>query len=219
MSESLSLFTPRVRRRNHALTADTEQYDSLTIPPARPLHTLCTPNKAVGSRAGDGRSREAECAAAHGPDGIGGCRMVRFEENVVIRRPLEEVFAFISDLENDPPWTSAAEVRRTSEGPIGLGTTFYQRARFVGRSVELSFEVVAYEPNHLITVAAKTGALSVEGSRAVDIADDGATRVTASGGGHARGVLRVAEPLLAAIGARQLRSMLARLKELLEVST
>jgi len=52
--------------------------------------------------------------------------MVEFEECVVINRPAKEVFAFISNLENDPPWTKAAEARRTSDGPIGVGTTFRQ---------------------------------------------------------------------------------------------
>jgi hypothetical protein len=85
--------------------------------------------------------------------------------------------------------------------------------------MELWFEVVGYEPNHSITVNTRSGALSLEGSRIVDPVGDHATRVTASGGGHARGVLRLAEPLLAAIGARQLRGQLARLKQLLEPST
>src|SRR6478752_4930821 len=131
--------------------------------------------------------------------------MVSFEECVVINLPVQDVFTFISDLENDPPWTSATEVRRTSPGQIGIGSTFRQKARFLGRHLELSFEVVGYEPEHSITVNATTGVLSLEGSRIVEPVGDHATRLTASGGGHARGVLRLAEPLLAAIGARQLR--------------
>jgi hypothetical protein len=145
--------------------------------------------------------------------------MVSFQESVVIHLSAPDVFAFISDLENDPPWTSATEVLRMSPGPIGIGTIFRQKARFLGRHMELWFEVVGYEPNHSITVNTRSGALSLEGSRIVDPVGDHATRVTASGGGHARGVLRLAEPLLAAIGARQLRGQLARLKQLLEPST
>ncbi len=55
--------------------------------------------------------------------------MAKFAESLVINRPAEQVFAFISDLENDPPWTSVAEMSWTSQGPIGIGTTFRQRAR------------------------------------------------------------------------------------------
>jgi len=145
--------------------------------------------------------------------------MVRFVEHVVINRPATEVFTFISDPENDPPWAAATTIRRTSQGPIGIGTTYRQTARFMGRDLELAFQVVGYEPNHSIAVTAMSGPLSLEGSRTVDPVGDNASRVTASGGGHARGVLKLAEPLFAAIGARQLRGQLTRLKELLEAST
>jgi uncharacterized protein YndB with AHSA1/START domain len=50
--------------------------------------------------------------------------MTRFQQSVVINRPLEQVFAFVSDLENDPQWTPGAVMRRTSQGQLGVGTTF-----------------------------------------------------------------------------------------------
>jgi uncharacterized protein YndB with AHSA1/START domain len=59
--------------------------------------------------------------------------MARFKLSGVINRPVEQVFAFVSDLENDPPWSGAAEMRRTSPGPVGIGTAFRQRDRFLGR--------------------------------------------------------------------------------------
>ena len=43
-----------------------------------------------------------------------------------------------------------------------------------------------------------------------------ATRVTFVGEGHASGVLKLAEPLLAAAGERRLRTQLGNLKRLLE---
>jgi hypothetical protein len=143
--------------------------------------------------------------------------MATFDESVVIHRPLEEVFAFVSNLENDPPWSSATEIRQTSDGPIGTGTTFRQRDRFLGRPVDLRLEVVAYETNHSITLSSASGLLSLEGTRIVEPLADTATRVTFKGRGHARGVLKFAEPLLAAVGHRRLRTQLRKLKELLEV--
>jgi uncharacterized protein YndB with AHSA1/START domain len=63
--------------------------------------------------------------------------MTRFQQSVVINRPPEQVFAFVSDLENDPQWTPGAVMRRTSEGPLGVGTTFQQHDRFMGRRMDL----------------------------------------------------------------------------------
>jgi len=90
--------------------------------------------------------------------------MVKFEECVVIDRPVEEVFAFLGGLENDPAWTSAAELRpRTSTGPIGIDTTFRQRARLLGRRLEFSFEVVGYEADHSITLKATSASAGRQG--------------------------------------------------------
>lgn len=142
--------------------------------------------------------------------------MARFEESVVIDRPVEPVFAFVSDLENDPPWSGAAEMRRTSPGPVGIGTTFRQSDRLLGRRLELALRVVGFEPNRKITLTTTTKRLSLSGTRMVEPVGKDATRVTFVGGGRAGGLWRLAEPLLAAVGARRLRTQLGRLKRLLE---
>ena len=47
------------------------------------------------------------------------------EDSIVIHRPADEVLQFVADSSNDPKWhTTVVEVRRTSAGPIGLGSTF-----------------------------------------------------------------------------------------------
>ena len=142
--------------------------------------------------------------------------MARFRQSVVINRPVEQVFAFISDLENDPPWSGAAEMRRTSPGPVGVGTTFQQRDRLLGRRLELTLRVVGYEPDRKVTITTASRRLSFSGTRMVEPVGQGATRVTFVGAGRAGGVWRPAEPLLAAVGGRRLRRQLGRLKRLLE---
>jgi uncharacterized protein YndB with AHSA1/START domain len=42
-----------------------------------------------------------------------------FESSFVINRPLEEVFAFLANLENDAKWRREwVEAKNTSEGPL-----------------------------------------------------------------------------------------------------
>ena len=142
--------------------------------------------------------------------------MAGFKQSVVINRPVEQVFAFVSDLENDPPWSGAAEMRRTSPGPVGIGTTFQQRDRLLGRRLELTLRVVGYEPNRKITLRTTSKRLSFAGTRMVEPVGEDATRVTFVGGGRAGGVWRLAEPLLVAVGGPRLRTQLGRLKLLLE---
>jgi uncharacterized protein YndB with AHSA1/START domain len=142
--------------------------------------------------------------------------MARFKQSIVINRPVEQVFRFVSDLENDPPWSGTAEMRRTSPGPIGIGTTFQQSDRLLGRRLELTLRVVAYEPNRKITLTTTSKRLSFSGTRMVEPVGEDATRVTFVGGGRAGGVWMPAEALLAAAGGRRLRTQLGRLKRLLE---
>lgn len=142
--------------------------------------------------------------------------MAEFEQSVVINRPVEEVFAFVSDLENDPPWTAAEEIRQTSQGPIRIGTTFRQCDRFLGRRLNLTLEVTGFEPNRSIGLTTTSGPLSFTGTRIVEPVGNDATRVTFVGGGHAHGLWRLVEPLMAALGARRLRTQLGRLKRLME---
>ncbi len=51
--------------------------------------------------------------------------MLLAERSILINRPAEQVFRFVSDPVNDLKWHSpVVEVTRTSEGPNGLGSTF-----------------------------------------------------------------------------------------------
>lgn len=143
--------------------------------------------------------------------------MARFRESVVINQPVERVFAFVSDFENDPLWSGIPEVHRTSPGPLGTGTTFGLRQRFLGRRLDVVLEVIRYEPSRVITVKTASGRfVSMTGTRLAEPAGD-AAQLTFLGTGHARGMLRPLEPLLAAAASgRRLRTQLGRLKQALE---
>jgi polyketide cyclase/dehydrase/lipid transport protein len=68
-----------------------------------------------------------------------------FENTVLIARPIEDVFAFLSDLENIPKWNYAiVETRKISEGPVGVGTTYHQVRSVPGRSEE-RLEITTYD--------------------------------------------------------------------------
>jgi uncharacterized membrane protein len=77
--------------------------------------------------------------------------VLEFENTIRIDRPVEEVFAFLSDFENIPKWNYyVLEVRQLSESPIGVGTTYHQ----VRKSDQQDLRIIEFEPGH--TVAVKT---------------------------------------------------------------
>src|SRR5260370_17119071 len=73
--------------------------------------------------------------------------MVKFENSTHISRPLAEVFKYMVDPTKLPEWNSIVEEASTSETPIRVGTRIQQRARFLGRKIDGTFEVTEHELN------------------------------------------------------------------------
>jgi carbon monoxide dehydrogenase subunit G len=138
-----------------------------------------------------------------------------FENTVMIRRSIEDVFGFLSDFENVPTWNDAiSETHKVSEGPVGVGT-IYQQVRSVPSRSEERFEVTAYNPPRHLEIQGQLGPFPSRLSYALDAVPEG-TRVTNSvelelrGPGRLLG--RVAVPRIRDAVAANLR----KLKELLE---
>lgn len=77
---------------------------------------------------------------------------MNFETSVRIARPIDEVFAFVSDPGNFPQWNSAVQaVRKTSEGERGVGSTYSMERELPSGRARNEFEIVACErPNEFV---------------------------------------------------------------------
>ncbi len=143
--------------------------------------------------------------------------MIKIETSVVINRPIDEVFEFMANSENDPQWQSGAqEVMKTSEGPTGVGTTYTTVSRFLGRRLEATVEYTAYEPNKRVAIKATSGPIPFQSETTFEPAAGGGTKVTNNGEGDAGGFFKLAEPLVARMLKRQFDTDTANLKDLLE---
>jgi ligand-binding SRPBCC domain-containing protein len=73
--------------------------------------------------------------------------MIVFETTARIRRPVDDVFAFVSDPLNFPRWNSAVQaVRRTSPGEAGIAATYSMERELPGGQATNALEVTASEP-------------------------------------------------------------------------
>lgn len=82
---------------------------------------------------------------------------MEFQNIVTIRRPVEDVFAFLAAFENVPTWNHAIEsTTKTSAGPVGVGSTYRQIRSEPGRSEE-GFEVTVFEPVSRVAIDGKIG--------------------------------------------------------------
>jgi uncharacterized protein YndB with AHSA1/START domain len=78
--------------------------------------------------------------------------MVDVTVSTKINRPVDHVFAFVADMENEPQWhTDALEVKRLSEGHVGKGTSFQVQFRPspMGPS-EGTVDLLEFEPGRRI---------------------------------------------------------------------
>jgi uncharacterized membrane protein len=144
--------------------------------------------------------------------------MIRVEKRVVIGRPAKDVFAYVSDQTNAPRWQRGlVEVRRMTDGPIGVGTRHTAVRAFMGRTLTLRNEYTQYEPDTLV-VFEILGTMPGQASYTVEPAGTDRASLTSRIEMRASGLFRLAEPLIAAGLRRDVDANLGALKGLLEAN-
>jgi hypothetical protein len=137
------------------------------------------------------------------------------ESSVVINRSLEACFAYLADLANDVEWRREwIDAEKTTDGPHGVGARYRLTGALLGRRIATVYEAIVYEPNRQAAWKAVSGPLPLTFSRTFE-GVEGGTRVTMRYEGD-RGLLRLAGPLVAGIGKRQLEGDYPKLKQVLE---
>jgi carbon monoxide dehydrogenase subunit G len=70
----------------------------------------------------------------------------RFGAEVVIDRPIAEVFAFLADGENDPKFSARViEIAKTTDGPPGVGTIYASTVKDAGMKSKREFKLTEFE--------------------------------------------------------------------------
>lgn len=142
--------------------------------------------------------------------------MLKIETSVEIERPSHEVFAYISNFENNPEWQSGQlQARFTSQGPLQVGSTYDQVAKFLGRRVVSTFKVIEFEPDRKVKASSTSGSFPITFTRMVE-PSDGGSRVTAIIEGDASGFFKLAEPLLRRMVQSSVDQDYENLKRILE---
>jgi uncharacterized protein YndB with AHSA1/START domain len=142
--------------------------------------------------------------------------MIDRSDSITINRPVAEVFAYVADTANDPAWhTDILEARKTSDGPIGTGTTWHQRIKpFMGIS-EATAEVVAFEPLRMEVLRGVAGPMQPTATYLFEPADGG-TRFTRRVQIEVSGMMRLMQPIMRMMMPKRNAGFVANLKRVLE---
>jgi uncharacterized protein YndB with AHSA1/START domain len=133
----------------------------------------------------------------------------------LIRRPIEEVFAFVIDGGNYATWNPTIKASRAlDDGPPGEGSRFEWKLRGFGNVTQ---ELQEFMRNERVRIVPLNAPIS-GGHRFLFTADGDGTRVDHELELVPSGLLRVFTPLMARIGRRNLRDTAAALQNQLEAA-
>ena len=142
--------------------------------------------------------------------------MDAIELSIVIKRPIEEVFAVVANLENDVKWHNLVESKNTSGGSLGVGATFLYAGELRGRRMETVYEVTEYEPTRIAAWKTVSGPLPLKFWRTFERVEGGTRFTLRYEGEEVRGFLKLAWPLITGFARRQHEGAMRKLKELME---
>ena len=135
---------------------------------------------------------------------------------IMIDRPAEEVFDYVMAVAHDAEWrTGVVEAGFTSDGPLGVGTTGFDRVEANGREMTAQWTVSEFEPREFARWTLDSGPIKGTGGYICEPQDD-QTRFTLEAHVKPMGVYRLMGPVFGRIGRKQNQADVEKLKSLLE---
>lgn len=142
--------------------------------------------------------------------------MIDVTATAEVPRPADELFAYVSDMSNNPRWQQGqVRCEWTTPPPIGVGSRYEQHARFLGRDIVSIFEVVEFAQGRRIRIRTLESPMPMDITREVEPIGDDRSRVVATIRGGPTGLLRLLDPLTERMVRRNVRGDYERLADLL----
>lgn len=141
---------------------------------------------------------------------------VEVQVEAEILRPVDEVAAYAGDPGNAPEWyANIRSVEWRTEPPLGIGSQMDFVARFLGRQIAYTYEVIELVPGRRLVMRTAQGPFPMQTTYTWE-PTAGGTRMTLRNAGEPSGFSRVTAPVMEVAMRRATNKDLARLKTLLE---
>jgi uncharacterized protein YndB with AHSA1/START domain len=138
------------------------------------------------------------------------------EGEIVISRPIEEVFDFVSDEQNEPTFNPRMlRAEKVTQGPIGTGTRFLATMKSMGRTFDITIEYTVYQRPIRLGSTSSMSSADTHGALTFEPHPEG-TRMRWSWDVEPRGVSRLLTPIINRVGTHQEEVIWAGLKRHLE---
>jgi uncharacterized protein YndB with AHSA1/START domain len=134
-----------------------------------------------------------------------------------VQRPRSIVAAYATDAANTTAWyPQIDEAVLETPAPIGVGSRMRFRARFMGKVLRYTYEVVAHEPGHRLVMRNTEGPFAMQTTYEWTENGPGSTRMTIRNRGGPTGLAGLMSPFMAMAARRGIRKALRQLKANLE---
>jgi uncharacterized protein YndB with AHSA1/START domain len=142
--------------------------------------------------------------------------MAHIEGEVLIHRPVEEVFDFVADERTEPSYNrNMIRSEKVTDGAIGAGTRFLATVRAGRRAMDMDIEYTGFDRPCQIASTTRMAAADFTGTLTFTPIAAG-TRLRWSWEAQPKGVARLLAPVLIRVGARQEHRMWTALRDHLE---
>lgn len=141
---------------------------------------------------------------------------MRLEKKVVIDRPIEKVFAFVTDTNKVPLWMPVHDLRQTSGGSMGVGSTFAQSGELFGQRFEGVIQVTEYDPPRVFAFKVVQGPFPLTNRITFVPLDNQRTDIALVLDMEPGNALKLAGPFLTPVVKKQLETQVANLKRAVE---
>jgi len=134
-----------------------------------------------------------------------------------IGRPADVVAAYAADPSNAPQWYKNIEsVKWETPPPVQLGSRLAFVARFLGRRLAYTYEIVELVADQRLVMRTAQGPFPMETTYTWTAVDDGSTHMTLRNRGEPAGFSKLASPIMVAAMRRANTNDLRALRSILE---
>jgi hypothetical protein len=135
---------------------------------------------------------------------------------ILIDRPVDEVFDYVADERNEPSYNPAmVRVEKLTDGPVGEGTRYRATVVSMGRPVDMLIETTTAERPATLSSVTVMRSARIAGTLTF-VPEHDATRMTWDWDVTPTGPARILGPVITSVGRRQEAAIWGRLKDVLE---
>lgn len=143
--------------------------------------------------------------------------MASVVRTITVAQPVEKVWAYLADFTTTEEWDPPTVSTTRLSGDGGVGTTYRNVSKFLGKETEVTYEVVRADPNRVLELTGSANGMDLRDT-IIFAEREGSTEVTYRSEFQPQGLAKLAEPLLdgglEVLGTRVAKSLKEKLSHL-----